>query len=148
MPDLIDSIQKIVMNTMKALALTDYETGTVTNVNPLEITIVNSMLQLPQEVLILTEAVTERKLKIEAHSHQVADLSHSHAAKDGQTSTELSGKYDTKDTEISIKCYENGAELPVSDGYVTINRGLDVGDKVIMLRVLGGQNFVVLSRVV
>lgn len=32
-------------------------------------------------------------------------------------------------------------------GYIILNRGLEVGDKVLMLRVMRGQQFIILSRV-
>ena len=54
----------------------------------------------------------------------------------GECSTELTG----------ITCYENGQALP-NDGFITLNRGLELGDKVLMLRVQHGQKYVVLSRV-
>ena len=33
------------------------------------------------------------------------------------------------------------------DGYIILNRALEVGDKVLLLRVMRGQQFVILSRV-
>ena len=36
---------------------------------------------------------------------------------------------------------------PVEGGYIILNRGLEAGDKVLMLRVQNGQKFLVLSRV-
>lgn len=51
-------------------------------------------------------------------------------------------------TELeNIFAMENGKELPVKDGYIILNRGLEVGDTVLMLRVLRGQKFIVLSRI-
>ena len=44
-------------------------------------------------------------------------------------------------------CYEHGNPLPIRDGYIVLNRALEVGDNVIMLRVQNGQRFIVLSRV-
>lgn len=46
-----------------------------------------------------------------------------------------------------VAVVENGSPLPVEDGYIILNRGLAVGDKVLLLRVQHGQRFVVLSRV-
>ena len=87
----------------------------------------------------MTAAVVEKKVTTFAHSH---DTTHNHVVTDatiqpaGQCSTELTG----------ITCYENGQALP-NDGFITLNRGLEVGDKVLMLRVQHGQKYVVLSRV-
>lgn len=44
-------------------------------------------------------------------------------------------------------CMEHGVPVPPSEGYTILNRGLAVGDKVLLLRVMHGQRFVVLSRV-
>ena len=35
----------------------------------------------------------------------------------------------------------------MKDGYIILNRALEVGDKVLMLRVMRGQQFIILSRV-
>jgi hypothetical protein len=45
-----------------------------------------------------------------------------------------------------IVCYENGTALPVDQQWITLNRSLEVGDKVIMLKVNSGQKYIVLSR--
>ena len=37
--------------------------------------------------------------------------------------------------------------LPVENGFIILNRGLAVGDKVLLLRVQSGQKFIILSRV-
>ena len=42
---------------------------------------------------------------------------------------------------------EDGKKLPVRDGYIILNRGLEAGDKVLLMRVMRGQQFVVLSRI-
>ena len=46
-----------------------------------------------------------------------------------------------------IACLEDGKKLPVRDGYIILNRGLEAGDKVLLMRVMRGQQFVVLSRI-
>ena len=35
----------------------------------------------------------------------------------------------------------------MEDGYIVLNRGLAAGDKVLLLRVMRGQQFVILSRI-
>lgn len=45
-----------------------------------------------------------------------------------------------------IVCYENGIPLPADSQWITLNRPLAVGDKVIMLKVEKGQKYIVLSR--
>jgi hypothetical protein len=147
--ELIGTIQKIISNALDNAGLTDIVIGTVTQINPLEITLMSTMLPLPQEVLILTESVIEKKLTITDHIH---DVNHNHAVYDTYTGGGSSGFSNICSEELTeIYCYENGKQLPRQDpggnAYIIINRALAVGDKVIMLRVLNGQNFIVLSRV-
>ena len=102
------------------------------------------------------------------HSHAVSGLGHSHSTDEGstgdglggsyQTGDGLGGSYPTSDALIpdaytsdrrleGIVCYEDGKPLPVEDGYIILNRGLAVGDKVLMLKVMRGQQFIILSRI-
>jgi hypothetical protein len=68
---------------------------------------------------------------------------------------EINAMTEIVDRTLDAWCTEYGHKLPVDpdvynpDGEqicITINRGLEVGDKVIMSRVSDGQQFVVLSR--
>lgn len=52
-----------------------------------------------------------------------------------------------KKIQGTTPCIENGEQLPVEDGYTILNRGLKVGDIVLLLRVQRGQKYIVLSRV-
>ena len=137
--ELLDVLQQISQANNRAMQPTDLVVGTVTSVKPLEITTDNQAAPLRASVLYLTAAVVEKKVTTFAHSH---NTTHNHVVTDatiqpaGQCSTELTG----------ITCYENGQALP-NDGFITLNRGLEVGDKVLMLRVQHGQKYVVLSRV-
>lgn len=47
----------------------------------------------------------------------------------------------------SSPCIENGKPLPIDGEYAVVNKGLNVGDKVLMLRVSSGQRYIVLSRI-
>ena len=132
MAELIDTLQKIAKNERENSAPVEFLVGTVTNTEPLEITTKTTMLPLKENVLILTEPVIEKKIPITDHTHTITDT----YTGGGSASTELT----------NIVCYENGKALPRRDGYIILNRGLEVGDIVLMLRVLGGQNFIVLSR--
>ena len=144
MAELIDVLQKITGNYMNNAGLTDLVIGTVTKVSPLEVTLVNTMLPLPAEVLILTESVVEKKIPITDHKHNVT---HNHVIHDTYTNGGSSEDSNVCSTELgNIICYEHGKALPRKDGFIILNRALGVGDKVIMLRVLNGQNFIILSR--
>ena len=102
------------------------------------------------------------------HSHGVSGLSHTHTAAEGPTGSALGGSFQageglegtyptaeallpdayTSDERLGhIVCYEDGKPLPAEDGYIVLNRGLAAGDKVLLLRVMRGQQFVILSRI-
>lgn len=165
--DLIDTMHEIIGASMGAYGLTDLTVGTVTKAKPLEVTLRETMAPLPQEVLWLTSAVIEKKIPILKHehitagfrhSHTVPGLSHSHTTDEGNTGGALDGSFPTSDGLVQdafasdtrlddIGCLEDGKPLPVEDGYIILNKGLEEGDKVLLLRVMRGQQFVILSRI-
>lgn len=114
----------------EAMQPTDLVTGTVTGVSPLEITSDASMAPLQKEVLFLTEAVVEKKIPVLEHTHTTGGAESSAGLK-----------------EADIAAVEHGKPLPVRGGYIVLNRGLELGDKVLLLRVQHGQKFIVLSRI-
>ena len=128
--ELIDALHQVVGQTMKAAQPADLTVGTVVAVDPLEISINSQMAPLRASVLYLTAAVVERKLSPLQHRHEDGD--------DRQTTEALT----------DVICTEQGNPLPrAADGSILLNRGLTVGDKVLLLRVQRGQKFVVLSRI-
>lgn len=154
--ELKDVLQQISQQSYSASQPTDLCIGTVTAVNPLEITINIAMAPLQQSVLYLTASVVERKIPVLSHSHYIpaGTLTHTHG---GAVAEDLTGQYQTNNSLLSsgadtslqtedIVCYENGTALPVEDGYIILNRALEVGDEVLLLKVQRGQKFIVLSR--
>lgn len=127
--ELIDVMQLIMQKNQQAMQPTDLAIGTVTSASPLEITSDTTMAPLQERVLYLTQSVVEKKIPV---------LEHSHSTPEGATGEALG----------SVACIENGKALPVEGGYIILNRGLETGDKVLLLRVQKGQKFVVLSRVI
>lgn len=110
-----------------------------------------------------------------AHSHTTGGLSHAHTLSEGQTGAALAGSYSSDeqlagtfssdqkltgtyttsgalgDVEMegalsAVQCIENGQPLPVEDGYIILNRALETGDIVLLLRVEHGARYVILSR--
>ena len=110
-----------------------------------------------------------------AHSHTTGGLSHAHTLFEGQTGAALAGSYSSDeqlagtfssdqkltgtyttsgalgDVEMEgalggVQCIENGQPLPVEDGYIILNRALEAGDIVLLLRVEHGARYVILSR--
>lgn len=155
---LAGTLYEMNQRSMKASQLTALKTGTVTAVDPLEITIDTSMQALKASVLLLTEAVVEKKIPVLTHKHYIQTLSHTHTAPGGATGQALTGSYLGEDSLVSegfnatlqdqnIVCWEHGKELPIEDGFIILNRKLEMGDKVLLLRVEAGKRFIVLSRV-
>lgn len=156
---LLDALQMVSDQNRKAAQPSDLETGTVTAVDPLEITRDIHQQALRQEVLYLTESVIEKKIPLLQHNHWIDTLGHNHTCPDGATSEALTGKYLTQPWSLvsegfdgaeqaqDIVCWEHGEKLPIEDGFIILNRKLEVGDKVLLWRVLNGQKFVVISRV-
>lgn len=95
--------------------------GSVSAINPLAVT-VDQRFTLPEDFLIIPESLTHYEISMR-HNHSYTDSSDS-----GST---------TRMTEPALP------EEPL-----IIRRGLEIGDKLIMLRVQGGQQYVVLDRVV
>ena len=63
---------------------------------------------------------------------------------------EITANTEIVDTVLDVVCTEHGFDLPTDSNseriVVTTNRALEKDDKVLMLRVSGGQIFIVLSR--
>ena len=135
--ELKDILQQMMQESMKSAQLADLQIGTVTAVNPLEITISASMAPLRASVLYLTSSVVEKKIPVLEHIHTIT-------VHDSYTG---GGTADCASALSNIACYENGTALPIENGYIIINRALAAGDKVLLLRVQSGQKFIVLSRV-
>jgi hypothetical protein len=145
--ELLDILQMINQQGIAASAPADLEVGTVTRVSPLEITVNTSMAPLRAPVLYLTAGVVERKLTSLAHKHTVDGLGHTHEAEGTDTGEGLNGTYETNTELEQVLCLEQGTPLPAGGGYITLNRGLAVGDRVLLLRVMHGQKHIVLSRI-
>lgn len=133
-------------------------------------------IEIDGDDIILTQSVVSKKIYIKKHTHKIGETvaTHTHPATLAVTgtaegalpvtgtatgSTSASSQLTTEtlivDRTLDAWCTEYGHRLPVDpetynpDGdqiCITINRGLEKGDKVIMSRVSHGQQFVVLSR--
>lgn len=155
--ELLDAIMLTSQASQQASQPTELVLGTVTSALPLEISINNMQAPLRSQVLYLTEPVIEKKIPVLDHIHHINSLSHTHSEYHGTTGSGLTGSYPTLTSLVStgansdqtqnIICYEHGKPLPIKDGFIILNRALEVGDKVILLRVQHGQKFIVLSRV-
>ena len=160
-------MRRMMQQSMEGYGLSDMTVGTVTSAKPLAVKIRDGMADIPQEALRLTAAVIEKKIPILKHrhitagfrhSHALPGLAHSHTTEEGGTGVALDGSmktetalnpdaYTSDERLENIICYEDGKPLPVKDGYIIFNRALEIGDKVLLLRVMRGQQFIILSRV-
>lgn len=122
-----DALKMAALTAVASSQPCDMVIGTVTSIHPLEIKTSASAPPLRSQVLYLTSAVVEKTM---------TTLSHNHTVNGDTTSTELQ----------NVVVTENGTVLPNSGG-ITLNRGLTVGDKVLMMKVQSGQKFIVLSRI-
>ena len=156
--ELKDVLYQMMQENMAAGQPTDLRVGTVTSEEPLEITINPAMAPLRRRQLYLTEPVVEKKIPVLTHKHYISTLTHTHTSPGGATGPALEGSYLGEDSLVSegfnailqdqdIVCWENGKELPIEDGFIILNRKLETGDKVLLLRVQSGQKFIVLSRI-
>lgn len=127
--ELLDVINQIVFNALQAYQPTDLVIGTVQSIKPLAVKLETNQAVIKQEILFRTEAVIERKFKTEKHFHTYSD---------GTTSQAKS----------SVTSYIDGKAQAEEDGYIILNKGLAVGDKVLLLSVQQGQKFIILSRIV
>lgn len=144
---LIDMMQQIAQQSQQASQPTELCTGTVVSASPLEITVDTTMAPLRATVLYLTSAVVEKKIATLKHTHEIKGMEHFHLYEQGQTHNALESPVETEPALETVVCLENGAPLPADAQYITLNRALRAGDKVLLLRVQHGQKFVVLSRI-
>ncbi len=115
--------------------------GTVISISPLKIR-VEQKLTLGENQLILTKAVTDHWVDIEVSHYTVNDAfmdgKHKHKIFDTHSG---GGDCDTGDLDTTHKHAYKGRKK------IMIYNGLLVGEKVLLLRVQGGQQYVALDRV-
>jgi hypothetical protein len=116
--DLLGVINQVIQNNMDAQQLTDLAIGTVTKASPIEIQINPNMPPLPEAVLLLSDNVKKRVEDVKIESWFKSALE----AKDITVSNDVIGK-------------------------VEVQHDLKKGDKVLMIRVMKGQQFIVLSKI-
>ena len=130
--ELIKALAKGVMNSSQ---LADIEFGVVEEVNPLKIRI-NQHMIFTDEFLILTNAVKDHSVDVSVSWNTEAEKEHTHG--NGNNGKPTEGVEEPKDGH---KHQIKGRKR------ITIHNGLTVGEKVLLLRTQGGQNYVVIDRV-
>lgn len=138
-PDFIDIFNMTTERLLKQKMLTEVEFGRVTGVNPLEITL-DSKSSLPAAFLTLTNAVKDHSVDITVSWQTVEDdylkPDHKHGNGNNGSPTDNPLQWDTKHKH-DIKGRKR----------ITIHNGLTLGERVILLRKGGGQDYIVLDRV-
>lgn len=124
---LIDIIKTICNNTANARIDVAVMFGVIKKEKPLEIEVEQRLL-LDEDFLVLTSRVTENKINLD-HKHKYKDTS------------------DSGEAEKESECAKpEDAKLNIKE--IIVNHGLKVNDKVLLLRVQGGNKYVVIDKVV
>ncbi|GKU79851.1 DUF2577 domain-containing protein [Paenibacillus sp. L3-i20] len=121
MSNLLSTIKNAARDAIEASNPVNLLMGVIKSEDPLEVT-VDQRFTLGADFLIVPESLTRLVLDLR-HTHQYTDSSDSGTANKNTT-----------------------AALPVEP--FVIRRGLEKGDKVLLLRIQGGQKFLVMDRVV
>jgi len=114
--------------------------GTVTSVSPLEI-LLEQKIPLSAEFLILTSAVQDYEVSMTVEHQTDAENDHTHQYFDSDTGMAASGST-TRTSEATTHFHTYSGTKTFK-----IHNALKTGDKVVMLRVQGGQQFLVLDKV-
>lgn len=134
-PDFLDIFNASTANLIHKMMLNDVEFGRVSKVNPLEITLDSKKL-LPAAFLTLTNAVKDHTVDITVSWNTEAEKEHTHG--NGNNGSPTGG----------VITPTNGHKHQIKGRKrITIHNGLTVGERVILLRKQGGQDYIVLDRV-
>lgn len=129
---MIEIIKQSALEAVKAEKPCQVMFGTVTSTSPLEIQI-DQKLTLTQDYLILTKAVLDHEVDIEVNHYTVNDdfLNTTHSHPDaGVNSFDSHHKHQ----------YQGRKKIMIYNGLLP-------GEKVILIRLQGGQKYIVLDRI-
>ena len=146
MSNLADTIQLMIQNAHDDMPHTDMVIGTIATVNPLSVNLNTYAPPITAGFLLLTEAVIEKKIDL----HHTHDHAHTHTDPQGGSS----GPANPVTTDSGTLYQNPFTNAPLFPDYSTdgasriVTPALAVGDKVLMLSVSGGQQFIILSRIV
>ncbi len=126
---LLQAIKQAAIGAVEQSAPTAITYGVVINTQPLEIN-VEQRLIIPAEAILLTSNVIDKKTKISFDNPTIKNI-----VKD----------YNMAD--IAGQDYKLTFQQKI-ENEVTIYNGLKQGDKVLLLRIQGGQKYIVLDRLV
>lgn len=128
-PNLIEIIKQAAVEAVAASNPCAIMFGTVTSINPLKIN-VEQRLTLDASHLILTSNVRDYKTKISFNNPEIKNIVKNYSMDD-----------------IPGTDYKLSYQQPIQNE-ITVYNGLKMNESVILLRVQGGQKYIVLDRVV
>ena len=153
MPDLIESMKKAALQALDASKPVNVAFGTVVNENPLMISVEQKMT-LGRSQLILSRNVTEYSIDVTIDwSSNSALTTHRHGIgteEEMLVTMEGGDPVHTHDIPPSFTGYTNLAHRHGISGRksMKVHAGLKLGEHVVLLRMQGGQQYLVWDRVV
>lgn len=152
MANLVELIKQAAVEAVNASDPAAFYFGTVTNDNPLSINVEQKM-DLTSEFLILTNAVKDHVVEMTVdHTHEVessGDITVTSKLNPEQPGTTIENEVqNTSSTSISaVKIDLTHKHSYKGRKKFTVHNALKKGEKVVMIKLQGGQKFVVLDRV-
>ena len=135
--DIIKLLQKIIIETINAGKPCDLRYATVNSLSPLTITLEAVQLVITAPAVTMMETLKELAID---------DFAHKHSYKDDNGEEEIDKE--TGEALTEIQCYLGGVGLGKnSQGKIIIRKGIAVGDKVVVIRANGGQEYLIIGRV-
>ena len=131
--DLLNVIKKIATESVDATKPTALTYGRVTSISPLKINVEQKMT-LTSAQLVLTRNVTNFQVNMTVN-HATDPHTHTHTITDTWTGGGSASDETHQHTYSGTKTF-------------TVHNALAVGDEVVMIRMQGGQRFLVLDKVV
>lgn len=128
-PSINESMKMIALNLFDTLQPSDVFFGEVIKTNPLEIMIDQKNI-IPAQYLVLTNMVKDHPVDMTISMQTEDETEHVHVGNLGAPTSATAHKHEIKGTKK-----------------ITLHYGLKVGESVILIRLQGGQRYVVLDRV-
>lgn len=150
--DLVKLIKRAAIDAVNASKPCNLVFGTVTSISPLQINVEQKMT-LTSAQIVLSRNVTDYKVKIDINDKtengaSEIDLSHTHGYS-GTTGSSNSHSHSYSGTT------ETGGKIDITHSHkfkgikeIIIKNALAIGDEVIMIRMQGGQKYIVIDKVV
>lgn len=123
--NLVQLIKKIAMDAVRAAKMCDYVTGVVTSEDPLKVKITNSF-EIGNEFLVVPQSMTDHEIEVTIEKEY-----------GWKTKVQSGGSGTSHNHDIALEKVK-----------IKVHNALKAGDEVLMMRKSGGQEFVVMDKVV